>query len=427
MRQTGIVTLHDHQEDAVKRMHDGCVLMGGVGSGKTYTSLQYYLDNHSDKDLLVITTAKKRDSFDWMKEARDMHILTDRITVDSWNNITRYEYIEDFFVIFDEQRLVGTGAWTKSFWKMARSNKWILLSGTPGDTWSDYAPVFIANGFYQNITHFRREHAVYSRFSKFPKIERYVDEDILEHFKERVFVTMDVERHTTRHMKTVKVPYDVEKFGKVWKKRWNIYEDKPLRDAGELFRVARKLVGSDPRRVESLKRLTKVHDKLIVFYNFDYELEMLREMCGELEEEWNSPAGVTTARKSEHSGSIRLARSGTPQKEPHSPMRFTFAEWNGHKHQEIPETDRWVYLVQYSSGSEGWNCVETDAMVFYSLTYSYKQFEQAQGRIDRMNTPFIDLYYYVLMSDSLSCKAVWRSLTRKKNFNTRGFRVKKAA
>lgn len=374
-------------------MHDGCVLQGGVGSGKTYTSLAYYLTHHSDKDLLVITTAKKRDAFDWMKEARDVNIDADRITVDSWEKITRYENIDEdkFFVVFDEQRLVGTGAWVKSFWTISQNNPWILLSATPGDTWSDYAPVFIANGFFKNVTQFRREHAIYSQYSKFPKIERYFNEGRLLKMKKAVVVKMDDQRHTVRHVEHVEVGYDEELFKKVWYKRWNIYEDRPLQDAGELFRVARKLVSTDPKRLEMVRTLSRKHPKLIVFYNFNYELELLRELCQKMAEE--------------------------------SGGEFEYAEWNGHKHEEIPKTGSWLYLVQYNSGSEGWNCVETDAMIFYSLTYSYKQYAQAQGRIDRMNTPFKDLYYYVLMTESKSCKAVWRALVRKKSFNTRGYSV----
>lgn len=385
--QIGSVTLHDHQIDAVERIHDGCVLQGGVGTGKTYTSLAYYALNHSDKQLLVITTAKKRDSFDWMKEARDIHLDPDRVTVDSWNNISNYTHInpDEFFIIFDEQRLVGTGVWTVSFWKMAKNNPWILLSATPGDTWSDYAPVFIANGYYKNITQFRYEHVIYARFSKFPKISGYFNEGKLRKLRNAVVVDMDVERHTVRHIETVKVEYDEELFDKAWKKRWNIYEDRPLKDAGELFRVARKIVGTDRRRLEMLKTLTHKHPKLVVFYNFDYELEMLRELSQDI----------------------------------------PTAEWNGHKHENVPNTKQWLYLVQYNAGAEGWNCTSTDAMVFYSLTYSYKQYAQALGRIDRMNTPFVDLYYYVLMSDSKSCKAVWRALLKKKSFNTRGFEVKR--
>lgn len=383
----GSVELYDHQVEALGRIHDGCILQGGVGSGKTYASLAYYALNHPEKQLLVITTAKKRDLFDWMTEARDMHLDPERVTVDSWNNITRYTAIEEdeFFVIFDEQRLVGTGKWTTSFWKMARNNPWILLSATPGDTWSDYAPVFVANGFYRNITHFRQEHAIWDRYAKFPRIAKYYNEGRLRKYQKQIVVKMDVERHTKRHLTMVEVPYDEERFETVWKKRWHIFEGRPIKDAGELFRVARKLVGSDRSRLEAVRNLARKHKRIIVFYNFDYELDILRE----LGEEW------------------------------------PIAEWNGHKHEAIPARSEWIYLVQYSSGAEGWNCITTDTVVFYSLTYSYKQFEQAQGRIDRMNTKYIDLYYYVLMSKSNSCKAVWRALQKKKAFNTRGYTFKK--
>ena len=163
--------------------------------------------------------------------------------------------------------------------------------------------------------------------------------------------------------------------------------ERPLRDAAKLFSVLRKVVNSAGSRVASVRGLTTRHPKLIVFYNFDYELEILRELGSSLE---NS----TT-------------------------KDFKVAEWNGHKHQEIPTSERWLYLVQYVAGSEGWNCIETDAMVLYSQTYSYKNHYQAFGRIDRMNTPFSVLKYYRLVSDSTMDKMIGRSLKEKKNFNER--------
>jgi superfamily II DNA or RNA helicase len=169
----------------------------------------------------------------------------------------------------------------------------------------------------------------------------------------------------------------------VVKRRWNVFENRPARDAGELSSIMRKLVNTDVSRLAAVLGLMEKHPRLIVFYNHNPELEMLRTL-GHL---------------------------------------IPIAEWNGHKHQEIPDTDRRLYLVQYQAGSEGWNCITTDAMVLYSLTYSYKVWHQAFGRIDRLNTPFKDLHYYVLKSDSLIDAAVWQSLKSKKNFNERDLKV----
>lgn len=477
------VELRPHQREAIDKMHNGCVLWGGVGTGKTIAALTYAIEREPGKQIVVITTAKKRDSLDWEREAAMLGLRVEDILVSSWNKIANFVDNEDLFFIFDEQRLVGSGAWVKSFYKIAKKNHWILLSGTPGDNWSDYAPMFIANGWYKNITEFRREHAVYSRFTSFPKIERYINEGKLVKFRKRLLVEMPMVRHTTRHLHYIDCGFDTDTLDIVRKRRWNVYTDEPLQNASELYSVMRKVVSTDPSRREALAKLIAKHPKLIVFYNYNYELEILREMCQEISEDiesgslfstkswetqnsglilpkkendlWQQSPGLVTGQdlSSPPTSGTSYDRSLNKTKKPSEknsseidesqqmifpPSRpvstldlpndkslsngtetFQWAEWNGHKHQEIPKTDRWVYLVQYQSGSEGWNCIETDTMAFWSLTYSWKQFEQSQGRIDRLNTPFVDLNYHILMTDSLAEKPVMRALKQKKDFQPR--------
>jgi hypothetical protein len=378
-----MVDLRPGQEDALDRLRNGCILWGGVGTGKSRVAMAYYELRESPKDVVVITTAKVRDSLQWLEEAAAFGIgqttetsVAGTITVDSWNNIGKYVDREGCFFIFDEQRLVGNGTWVKSFLKIAQKNHWVMLSATPGDTWSDYIPVFVANGFYKNRAQFTREHIVFRPFRNYPVIDRYVGTSTLMRHRQQVLVELKSEKATTRHNETVTVTYDKEMYDRVVKERWNDMENRPILDASEMFWCMRRVVNSDPSRLRAISELSKRHPRLIVFYSFNYELEALRTLHSEV------------------------------------PM----AEWNGHKHEEIPETDKWLYLVQYVAGSEGWNCVTTNAVAFYSLTYSYKNWEQAHGRIDRLNTSFTDLYYYCLRSASSIDKAIFGSIARKKSF-----------
>lgn len=367
-----MIELMPHQKKAVLEMHNGCILKGGTGSGKTMTALAYYNDTETAERLIVITTAKKRDSGDWQAEARELALFPE---VDSWNNLAEYEDVEGAFFIFDEQRVVGSGVWVKAFLKITKKNSWVLLSATPGDTWLDYAPVFIANGFYRNRTEFVRQHVVFSRFTKFPKVERFLDTGVLSSHLRSILVEMPFQRSTTRRSVNIFCDYDQELFDVVWRRRWNYLEERPIRHVSELFSLMRRVVNSDSSRLSRIRDLLISNPRMIIFYNFDYELEMLRT------------------------------------------LEVTKAEWNGHKHEPLPDGDEWIYLVQYMSGAEGWNCIETDSMVFYSLTYSYRQFVQAQGRIDRLNTPFTVLNYYVLRSASVMDLAISRALEAKRNFN----------
>jgi hypothetical protein len=394
--------LRDYQEEAIAKLQSGSILCGGVGSGKSMTSLAYYFINvcggHTGNDykpmvnpmdLYIITTARKRDTFEWEGECANFALSTEpglgqvNVVIDSWNNIKKYDKIHGAFFIFDEQRLVGSGSWVKAFLKIAKKNKWILLSATPGDTWLDYLPVFVANGFYKNRTEFLREHVVYSRYCKYPKIDHYVECGKLLKYQKQILVGMKYRRLTTHHKQNVFVKYNIPIYDKIVKDRWNPFEKKPVADAGSLCYLLRKVTNSDPSRIEAVRQLVKVTPKVIIFYNFNYELDLLRELSIEL---------------------------GIPTK-----------EWNGHNHEPIPDTDSWIYLVQYTAAAEGWNCILTDTILFYSQNYSYKIMTQAAGRIDRMNTPFKELYYKYLISNSPIDIAIMKSLKNKKTFNEAGF------
>ena len=394
------ISLFDYQLDAVNRMRNGCILCGGVGSGKSRTSLAYYYKEQggvlgtknyvrmkNPKDLYIITTARKRDTCEWEGELAYFLLSTNpkvngyknRVIVDSWNNIQKYKNVTDSFFIFDEQRVVGSGVWVKSFLKIAKSNDWILLSATPGDTWQDYIPVFIANGFYRNRTEFCNEHIVYSRFSKFPKIDRYINTGRLIRLRDRILVDMDFKRETIAHHEDIIVQYDIPKYKETMRNRWDPYNNEPITNASGLCYILRKIVNSDESRQIALMDILESRPKVIVFYNFDYELDILKGL--------------------------------------HYGKDVQIAEWNGHSHQPIPTSKSWVYLVQYTAGCEGWNCIKTDTIVFYSQNYSYKVMAQAAGRIDRLNTPYTDLYYYHLKSRSGIDLAISKALKDKKKFN----------
>jgi hypothetical protein len=386
-----MIELMPHQEEAAKLLGNGKILWGGVGTGKSMTVLSYYMENEYGRNICVITTAKKRDSLEWEGEAAQFGISTSQddscvgsLLVESWNNISKFEHLEDWFFIFDEQRLVGTGAWVKSFLKIVKKNRWVLLSATPGDTWLDYAPVFIANGFFKNITQFKAQHVVYEPYSKYPKVRLYLGEHTLERLRNEILVEMPYASHTERILNWLEVDYDKELFDTVFKRRWNPWLEKPAKDIADLFRLMRRAVNTDPSRLEMIRKLMTCHDRLVIFYSFNYELDILRSL---------------------------------------SEYRDVF-EWNGHKKDPLPTGDCWIYLVQYAAGAEGWNCTTTDAMILYSLTYSYKNFIQAQGRIDRLNTPYTYLYYYILSSNSKIDVWIKNSLTNKRNFNERKLGLK---
>ena len=413
------INLLDYQYSAAKRLKNGNILKGGVGSGKSRTSLAYYcltqdmdlaidsktkiknhvgyrmhltMPKHQLQDLYIITTARKRDTMEWEQEFVSFSFYTDekknklygnKIIIDSWNNIQKYKDVEDAFFIFDEQRVIGYGAWSKAFINISKHNNWILLSATPGDSWSDYIPVFIANGFYKNKSQFQREHCVWNRYTKYPKIDRYINTSKLERLRDSILIDMDVSSPHVSHHEDIYVNYDKDKYKGVIKSRWDPYKNEPIQQAAGLCYILRRITNEDESRQVALLELFEKHPRMIVFYNFDYELDILKKLG--------------------YGDNVKIA------------------EWNGHNHEPIPNSNRWIYLVQYTAGAEGWNCITTDTIIFYSQNYSYKTMVQAAGRIDRLNSPYTDLYYYHLKSRSGIDLGIDRALRNKKDFNERKF------
>lgn len=399
--------LRQYQIDAVRKLQCGSILCGGVGSGKSRTALAYYYICNggvlkkepyqymkNPKDLYIITTARKRDTLEWENELGpfllsvhdDINYYSNKVVIDSWNNLHKYSDVKNSFFIFDEQRVVGKGQWVKSFLKIVRgNNEWILLSATPGDTWSDYIPVFLANGFYKTRSEFEREHVVKSYYGGYPKIEKYLNTGRLIRLRNKILVDMDFNRTTISHHDNIYVSYNKTSYKDICRKRWNPFLDAPIVNASEFCYALRRIVNSDATRQIAILEIMEKHPRVIIFYNFDYELEILKTLFNNF------------------------------------PSKIEVAEWNGHKHQPLPEGKCWAYLVQYTAGAEGWNCITTDTIIFYSQNYSYKIMTQASGRIDRLNTPYTDLYYYHLKSKSGIDLAIERALKQKKKFNEKKF------
>lgn len=388
-------------------MQNGYILCGTVGSGKSRTAIAYYYlkvcggglkingegnikEIAEPRDLYIITTAKKRDKHEWEDELYPFHLFTKsdsisnvRVIIDSWNNIKKYKDVVGAFFIFDEQRVVGSGSWVKTFLNIARKNKWILLTATPGDKWDDYRAVFIANGFYKNKTEFEKKHCVFSPYVSYKKLDHYINQGPLIKYRSQILIRMNPPRHTKRLNVDISCGYDKNLYKTVWKDRWNPYDEEPIPETGKLGYLLRRVVNSDPERIVALTKCLEEHPTSIIFYNFNYELEILRDVCDNL--------------------------------------AIHHTEWNGHKHEEILTGDCWAYLVQYSAGAEGWNCITTNTIIFYSQNYSYKMTEQASGRIDRMNTPYDILYYYHIRSTAPIDIAIRRALDLKQNFNEKAF------
>ena len=400
--------LYPHQEEALKKMFNGCLLNGGTGSGKSRTGLYYFFSKNGGSydgrtytpmygkppDLYILTTAKKRNDKEWEEELVPFLLYPDpkthitqrygnKVVIDSWQNIKKYTDVVGAQFIFDENKISGKGVWAKSFLKITKSNEWIILSATNGDKWEDYETVFLAHRFFRNRTDFRDNHLVYNQYSKFPDVIGYRNETRLCRLRDRLIVDMDFERHTTQIHEDVYCQYDMMKYREAMRKRWDPYKEEPINQASSLCYVLRHIVNDNESRQVKLLELIEDHPRSIIFYNFDFELDILLNLA--------YPEGTIVA------------------------------QYNGHCHDKLPESDRWVYIFQYTSGCEAWNTISTDTIIFYSQNYSYKVLVQASGRIDRLTTPYTELHYYHLKSYASIDVAITKALRQKKKFNERKF------
>lgn len=395
--------LYPHQKEALNRMFNGCVLNGTVGSGKSRTALYYYFSMYGGSidpdyvpmtdpvDLYIITTAKKKNDMEWEGEMVPFLLYSPdeedsfypiKVVVDSWQCLHKYENVIGAQFIFDENKINGKGAWAKSFLKITKNNDWIILSASNGDRIEDYETLFIAEGFVRNRTDFRNQFLIYSNYASFPKVEGYRNETRFFRLRDRILIDMDFQRHTTQHHKDIYCGHDMKLYRETIRNRWDPFKNEPITQASSLCYVLRKIVNLDESRQVTLLELLEHHPRSIIFYNFDYELDIL----------------------------LNLAyQPGTE-----------IAQYNGHKHEPIPTSFRWVYLVNYNA-AEGWNATSTDCMIFYSQNYSYKTMIQAAGRIDRLTTSYNDLYYFHLKSRSSIDLAISKALVNKKKFNERRF------
>lgn len=396
--------LKPEQQEAVDKLQSGMILVANTGAGKSRTGIYWYFKENGGafinddyqpmkdpKDLYIITTANKRDTHDWDRELSLYLLSTDpevnyyhnKVVVNSWQQIAKYKDISDAYFLFDEDHLTGSGAWVKTFLRIAQHNKWIILTATPGDKYEDYGPVFVANGYFRSIYEFKQKHLVYDYRPGWPRFVKCIGTTRLDRLKQRIIVRMNYEHDAEVHEKDILCEFDKELYKVVVKRRWDPYRNAPIENASQFCYCLRKITNLDESRIEACKQIVNEKNRVIIFYNHDPELELLKSVY------WGKDISV--------------------------------AELNGHAHEAIPSTPKWVYLVNYAAGAEAWECTKTDTVIFYSLNYSYKTMVQAAGRIDRRNTPFSDLYYYRLKSRAPIDLAIEKCLKEKKTFNENTF------
>lgn len=148
----------------------------------------------------------------------------------------------------------------------------------------------------------------------------------------------------------------------------------------------RMLCGSyNSDKIAALKDLIEsTEDRLIIFYNFNGELEVLRDLCASVER----PVSIIC-------GNIKDLSSYEKSKDS-------------------------VTLVQYQAGAMGLNLQKSNKIVYFTPPLSSEFFEQSKKRIHRIGQDRTCFYYYLICSGSIEEK-IYRTLAMRKDYTERLF------
>ena len=149
----------------------------------------------------------------------------------------------------------------------------------------------------------------------------------------------------------------------------------------------RQLCGSyNANKLEALKDLLESSDdRIIIFYNFNNELDSIKELCEEL----NRPV-------SEVNGQVK-----------------DLTNWN--------EQNNTVLLGQYQAASMGLNLQQANKIIYFTPPLSSELFEQSKKRISRIGQTRNCFYYLLICKNSIEEK-IYKTLEERRDFTDELFR-----
>lgn len=426
MRQT---KLYEHQKKALKATEGftRCAFFHDMGSGKTYTGAEK-MDELGASVNLIICQKSKID--DWVDHFRTYYSYVPKFTYDLTDpkqlkafmihslqteadtsceacyGVINYElawrrkeltWLEDFTLMLDESSLIQNEQSKRSkFILKLQPKNVILLSGTPTGgkyetLWSQlhllgwniskemYYNHYIdyhwdeANGFplrvidgYKNVDRLKKKMRAYG--CHFLKTEDFID------LPEQID-------------QTIRIP--ISKEYRIFRKdRICTINDTELVGDTTLTKLLneRQLCGQyNQEKLEAFRDLVEsTNDRLIVFYNFNAELEKLWDIANEC----NKPVSVVNGKE-----------------------RDTF---------NYTRDENSITFIQYQAGAMGLNLQKANRIIYYTPPLSSELFEQSKKRIHRIGQGKTCFYYYLTCKGSVEEK-IYKTLAMRKDFTDKLF------
>ena len=423
--------LFDYQQQIVdEKYEDSKALFMQMGTGKTFVSMAFFEKSERAK-LLVVCLATKVD--DWNRDLTDELGLDEVVSLNKGTKKNRElmedaQYLvisfesswrldkelvawvdDDTYIIVDEShKIKNPSSKVGKFMRKlgAKTDYKTILTGTPqSNGYIDYYNQFHFLGYLDmNQTNFKKRYAItqmmqYGAGPIFQEIIGYRNTEELDEMIHNHSVFYD------RKLDDEELPDEIPVYFPSYPKYRKISNDKvyEFKDGtleiydtlGAGVMLQRQLASGyiskggntevlDKSKLDWMRDFLEGYDeRVVVFYNYNAELEQLKQL---------------------------LERLDRP-----------YSEYNGHRKdlRAFQESSEGVVLANYGSASTGINdFVIASTMVMYSLTTSYIDFEQAKKRIDRIGQTKKPLFYFLIMKGTIDAR-VYHSLQEGKDFDER--------
>lgn len=423
-----MIKLYLHQSKALAELKglNKCALYWDMGLGKTFGGSEKMMQLGAKVNLVICQKSKIRDWIEHFNTYYDNYIIYDGTKKECLHRFLDYPYdekqvlvinyelafrrpelakLKDFTLMLDESSLIQNenSKRSKFILKKLQPKNVILLSGTP------------TGGKYERL--WSQLHLLGWNIKKKTFYNQYVDyhyEDnegfplmIIDGYKNEERLKRKMRQHGCHFLKTDEVfdlPEQIHQtIGVQTTKDYRIFRKDCIVNTlvGDDYSEYIELIGDttltkmlyerqlcgqyNPAKLEAFRDLVEsTNDRLIVFYNFNDELEKLSRIAWEN----HRPVAVVNGKQKD-----LLPYENAPDS---------------------------ITFIQYQAGAMGLNLQKANKIVYFTPPLSSELFEQSKKRIHRIGQEKTCFYYYLTCKGSIEEK-IYRTLAMRRDYTDKLF------